>query len=150
MHWVICAVIQYAFDLPFLEFQESIEDNLRKEIDFNIEKSNAELARIGLQKCDRHDVYIPKNYFSTRRVMVSEWIDGIKITHTDELKKAGIDTSKALKTVIECFAEQIFVSGFVHCDPHPGNIFARMQDGKQQIVLIDFGLCIRLPTDFRL
>ena len=27
-----------------------------------------------------------------------------------------------MKTVIECFAEQIFISGFVHCDPHPGKL----------------------------
>ena len=62
--------------------------------------------------------------------MVSEWIDGIKITHTQELNKAGINTEKALKSVIECFAEQIFVTGFVHCDPHPGNIFVRKFNGK--------------------
>lgn len=60
-----------------------------------------------------------------------------------------MNTTNILKTVIDCFAEQIFISGFVHCDPHPGNIFVRKVDGKSQVVLIDFGLCIKLPNDFR-
>lgn len=45
MHHVICAVLEYAFDLPLLRFQKVIEDNLSKEIDFTIEYENAELAR---------------------------------------------------------------------------------------------------------
>lgn len=42
---------------------------------------------------------------STQRVLVSEWIDGIKITHTNEIEALGLSTKKALQTVIDCFAE---------------------------------------------
>jgi aarF domain-containing kinase len=47
--------------------------------------------------------------------------------------------------IIRAFAEQIFVSGFIHCDPHPGNIFVRpdpKNPKKHQVVILDFGLCI--------
>lgn len=47
--------------------------------------------------------------------------------------------------LIRAFADQIFVTGFIHCDPHPGNIFLRPHpDNKQnyQIVVIDHGLCL--------
>jgi aarF domain-containing kinase len=42
------------------------------------------------------------------------------------------------------------VTGFVHCDPHPGNIFVRKVGNTDQVVLIDFGLCLRLSNEFRL
>lgn len=57
--------------------------------------------------------------------MVSEWIDGIKVTHLKEIQNLGFNTKDVMETVIGAFAEQIFITGFVHCDPHPGNIFVR-------------------------
>ena len=38
MHWLFCAVMDYAFELPILPFAKTIEDNLEKEIDFRIEE----------------------------------------------------------------------------------------------------------------
>ena len=85
MHWVICSVLQFSFDLPILQFQQTIEENLAKEIDFELELQNSEKAR-SLNK--RSDLYIPKNFreLSSKRVLVTEWIDGIKITHLNEVK----------------------------------------------------------------
>lgn len=37
MHWLFCAVLDYAFNLPILSFANTIERNLEKEIDFRIE-----------------------------------------------------------------------------------------------------------------
>jgi predicted unusual protein kinase regulating ubiquinone biosynthesis (AarF/ABC1/UbiB family) len=104
MHWVVCAVLQQAFDLPILTFQKTIEDNLEKEIDFQHELENGEKARV-INK--RNDIYIPISYkeYSTKRVLVSEWIDGIKVTHLNDIKKMGFDQKSVMKTVIECFAE---------------------------------------------
>jgi predicted unusual protein kinase regulating ubiquinone biosynthesis (AarF/ABC1/UbiB family) len=55
----------------------------------------------------REDLYIPKNFkeVSSQRVLVSEWIDGIKITHMNELRKQGYNAKSVMKTVIEAFAE---------------------------------------------
>lgn len=73
-----------------------------------------------------------------------EFIDAIKITNKERLIAEGYDIRGILQTTIEAFAEQIFVTGFVHADPHPGNIFVRTQGGKTQIVILDFGLCFPL------
>ncbi|KAK7819944.1 hypothetical protein U0070_007636 [Myodes glareolus] len=50
------------------------------------------------------------------------------------------------------YSEMIFVNGFVHCDPHPGNILVRRHSdtGKAEIVLLDHGLYQVLTEEFRL
>jgi predicted unusual protein kinase regulating ubiquinone biosynthesis (AarF/ABC1/UbiB family) len=42
--------------------------------------------------------------------------------------------------VSQTFNEMIFRYGFVHCDPHAGNLLVRMKDGRPQLVLLDHGL----------
>lgn len=61
-------------------------------------------------------VYIPKVYkeYSSKRVLVCEWVDGVQLTDTQKLKSHGIDYVEAMKISVEAFASQIFRSGFVH------------------------------------
>lgn len=52
--------------------------------------------------------------------------------------------------VIKCFADQIYVHGWIHSDPHPGNLMARkLANGKTQIVLLDHGLYRSFPNPHR-
>ena len=51
-----------------------------------------------------------------------EYIDGIKISATDELVAAGIDPNEVARIMMEAYCEQILVNGFFHADPHPGNL----------------------------
>ncbi|KAM3147194.1 hypothetical protein pb186bvf_000910 [Paramecium bursaria] len=155
MHYVVCLVLEWSFDMPLLQFQQTIDENLAREIDFTIERDNAQQAKGLLEKFNRKDVYIPIVYdqYLSQRVYISEWIDGVKITNTDEIKKMGFNPKEVLKTVIGSFAEQIFITGFIHCDPHPGNVFVRRrpENPKQyQVVILDWGLCIEIPNEFRL
>lgn len=50
-----------------------------------------------------------------------EFIDGFKISDVDALKKNGLSLQDVDKKLFETFGEQIFQTGFVHADPHPGN-----------------------------
>jgi aarF domain-containing kinase len=61
-------------------------------------------------------VYVPKVYeeYSSKRVLVCEWIDGVKLTDTDKLAQLGLDYKKAMRISVDTFASQIFKSGFVH------------------------------------
>lgn len=46
----------------------------------------------------------------------------------------------------------IFKDGFVHCDPHPGNILVRAnpsRPGRPQVVLLDHGFYCTLSDEFR-
>ncbi|HLZ72740.1 MAG TPA: AarF/ABC1/UbiB kinase family protein [Dehalococcoidia bacterium] len=79
---------------------------------------------------------------SSRRVLVMEWIDGIKITDVAGLRAAGLDPQQLCERLTDLYCRQIFDFGFFHADPHPGNLFA-LRDGR--LALVDFGLTRRLP-----
>lgn len=113
---------------------------LREQIDFRIEADNNRT----LAKNFTGDPVVRVPYLiealCTRRVLVMEFVDGIKPTEVQtgrrELAEAGF----------RCIAKMVFVDGFVHADMHPGNmLFTR--DGK--VYLIDTGLCASIPEDMR-
>ena len=62
----------------------------------------------------------------------------------------GLSLKAVMTTMVDLFSAQMFLWGWVHCDPHPGNIFIRrLPSGKPELVLIDHGLYIHLEPDFR-
>ncbi|XP_035230875.1 uncharacterized aarF domain-containing protein kinase 5-like isoform X3 [Stegodyphus dumicola] len=63
----------------------------------------------------------------------------------------GLDIADVGKKMVRAFAEQIFHTGFVHADPHPGNVFVRKgKNNEAEIVLLDHGLYEYLPESNRL
>jgi predicted unusual protein kinase regulating ubiquinone biosynthesis (AarF/ABC1/UbiB family) len=106
----------------------------------------------------RDDVRVPGLHrgLSSRRVLVMERIDGIKIDDAAALSKAGIDVHAVMTTLVEAYCEQIFVHGVFHADPHPGNLVVEPLEGERAdgsrrfcIVFLDFGLTKTLPARFR-
>ncbi|KAI7900502.1 ABC1 family-domain-containing protein [Cokeromyces recurvatus] len=163
MDWDLAAfrlllkLYEHIFDLPLSWSSDYIEEHMRMEANFKIEANNAKKAWKHLQeeKALKDRVYVPKVYdeYSSERVLVCEWIDGIQLTDIKVLKENGIDYTTAMKTAIEVFASQIFRSGFVHGDPHPGNVLVRKNPNNKnqiQVVLIDHGLYIQEAEKFRL
>ncbi|MGZ6319907.1 MAG: ABC1 kinase family protein [Ktedonobacterales bacterium] len=63
--------------------------------------------------------------YSTRHVLALEWMDGIKITHVDELDAAGVNRDALAVRLANAYFKQVFESGFFHADPHPGNILVQ-------------------------
>jgi aarF domain-containing kinase len=62
----------------------------------------------------------------------------------------GLSLTEVMTTMIDLFSAQMFLWGFVHCDPHPGNIFIRrLPSGHAELVLIDHGLYISMTPSFR-
>lgn len=62
----------------------------------------------------------------------------------------GVSLHDVMTTMIDLFSAQMFLWGWVHCDPHPGNIFIRRKpSGQPELVLIDHGLYIHMKPDFR-
>jgi len=56
-----------------------------------------------------------------------------------------------MQTMVELFSAQMFDWGWVHCDPHPGNVLIRpspSDPSRAQLVLLDHGLYVRVPEDF--
>jgi ubiquinone biosynthesis protein len=88
-------------------------------------------------------IKVPQVYwnFTSENVMTLDWIDGISIRETEELKKRDIDTNKIAEDIIQHFLRHAVRDGFFHADMHQGNIFI---DNSGQIVPIDFGIMGRL------
>lgn len=62
----------------------------------------------------------------------------------------GLSLKDVMTTMVDLFSAQMFLWGWVHCDPHPGNIFIRRQpSGQPELVLIDHGLYIHMEPAFR-
>lgn len=62
----------------------------------------------------------------------------------------GLNLKEVMTTMVDLFSAQMFLWGWVHCDPHPGNIFIRRQpNGRSELVLIDHGLYIQMSPGFR-
>ena len=86
---------------------------------------------------------VPQIYwnFTSENVMTLDWIEGISIRETEELKKRNFNTNKIAEDIIQNFLRHAVRDGFFHADMHQGNIFV---DNSGQIVPIDFGIMGRL------
>lgn len=110
------------------------------ELDFLNEGANQQRLKDLLIQEGVEGVYVPSVYHSycTRRIMVSEWIDGIKLSSVEpHLLKGLTDDAQ------EAFLTQLLQVGFFHSDPHPGNLMYLNEprnEGKARLALIDFGL----------
>ena len=113
------------------------ERTIRKEIDFLIEAKYIE--RFARNFKNNPHIYVPKVYheFSTKKVLVLEYIDAVKLSNVDGLNERGIDKKHIAELAIDLELEQIFEHGFFHADPHPGNIFALKNN---VLCFLDFGM----------
>jgi aarF domain-containing kinase len=145
-----------------------ISDHLRRELDFKQEAQNAlktmEFIRSEPDLVEK--VYVPKVYpeLSTQKVLVAEWIDGVRLSDKKAVKSLmgegpSVNVSSLrggtkwiMDTMVQLFSAQIFSWGWVHCDPHPGNILIRphpLKPRQPQFVLLDHGLYVRVTDSFR-
>jgi ubiquinone biosynthesis protein len=119
------------------EFARTIRD----ELDYICEANNAERFRENFK--NDTGVLFPKVYweYTSKRVLVLEYVTGIKITAISELEQNGICKSKAAAIIANAFFKQLLIDGFFHADPHPGNL-AVAKNGT--IIFMDFGMVGRL------
>lgn len=125
---------------------EEFARSLSLEIDYTVELAN--IQRFTRQFKANKTVYIPKVYsaLSTERILTMEYIDGIKASNVDVLQRQGYDLSLIARRGANLVMEQVFVHGFFHGDPHPGNIF--ILPGNV-ICFLDFGMMGRLSRSDR-
>jgi len=117
-----------------------------KEMDFSNEASHIE--RFSKDFAQEKNMYIPRVYrmLTTRRVLTIEFVNGIKISMIDNIKRAGLDPHKIAVQFSRLLLTQLFDNGFFHADPHPGNLLVRA-DGS--ICFLDFGAVGIIPPTLR-
>ncbi len=120
------------------------------EIDYRTEAGNVE--RFANDFANDPRVGTPTVVFerSARRVLTLSDVTAIKITDVAALQAAGIDPNAVAGELARATFEQIFVAGFFHADPHPGNIFVTPGgEGGFSLTYIDFGMMGEIPDDLR-
>lgn len=140
-------------DVPALlrEFSGTV----REEIDYLNEAGNAETFSEMFR--DDPDVHVPRvvRSLTTLRVLTLEDVYAIKITDYAAITAAGINRGEVAKKLLDTYLKQIFEDGFVHADPHPGNLFVTplTWDGESprhwQLTFVDFGMTARVPGGVR-
>ncbi|MEW6131161.1 MAG: AarF/ABC1/UbiB kinase family protein [Acidobacteriota bacterium] len=124
------------------EFRSTIYE----EMDYAQEVRNAEVFKQNF--VEWREVYVPRIFavFSTRRVIVMEFIEGFKVTDVDELEAAGLVPHEIIKLLAKTYFKQLLEDGFFHADPHPGNLRV-MRDGR--LAFFDFGMVGRMPVELQ-
>jgi ubiquinone biosynthesis protein len=117
---------------------------IKKELDFFVEAANATQLRNNFDKSEV--LYIPRIFseLSTKRVLVLERIEGIRINDFQRLDEAGFDRRELALKGAAVYFKMMLRDGFFHADPHPGNIFV-LPDGR--IGLVDFGIMGRVTEE---
>lgn len=142
--------------------------NIPLELDFRKEGENSERLQRYIDSTGnvlKSRIYIPKIRWevSSKRVLVMDFVDGIPVTDVDALAENGIPVFGVLHVVHELFNQMIFKYGWVHCDPHPGNIlikrfpnasspwYARIfhSSPRWKLVLLDHGLYKNISPEFQ-
>ena len=116
---------------------EALEKTLELELDFKHELENTRLFRENLAKRNSK-VIVPEVYeaFSSTRVLTMEYVEGFKINNLEAYLAQDISPEAVAKQAINSFFEQVFVDGFFHADPHPGNLFV---DPQGNLIYLDCG-----------
>lgn len=114
---------------------------LFEEIDYASEGRNAEAFALNFR--DQPQVRVPRIYwrYSSRQVLTLEWMDGVKLTDTEQVNALGLNSDDLIRIGVSSGLRQLLEFGFFHADPHPGNLFA-MPDGS--MAYIDFGMMDQL------
>jgi predicted unusual protein kinase regulating ubiquinone biosynthesis (AarF/ABC1/UbiB family) len=124
---------------PIIEY---LQETLPLELDFTHEAEAMTSLRMAL--AHRDDALVPAVLpeLSTERLLVMDYIEGIKITDREALEQANISPHEVARLLNDLYAEQMLHLGMLHADPHPGNL--RVQPGPR-LVLLDHGLTVSLP-----
>lgn len=77
---------------------------------------------------------------TTSRVLVMEFCKGGQVNDRNYMTEHGINTKEVSEKISKLYSEMIFVNGYVHCDPHPGNVLVKKNGNSAEIILLDHGL----------
>jgi predicted unusual protein kinase regulating ubiquinone biosynthesis (AarF/ABC1/UbiB family) len=125
-----------------------------EEIDYVHEAASSERFAADFAGDDRVAVPAVAWELTTRRVLTLEDVTAIKITDTAALVAAGIDPAAVAPVFAAVMFDQLFVHGFFHADPHPGNVFVTpvpdaTGERNWRLTFIDFGMMGEVPPTTR-
>ena len=147
----LVSLTEFGKDFDIVALAEEFSTALIAELDFTCEAKFTEKLQHNLNNSKwiaPQQIAVPRVYWeiTTSKVLTIEWLEGKPILEAEiPAKRDGkdIDTLRRETTTIlfRSFVQQIYIDGFFHADPHPGNLFY-LDDGR--IALLDCGMVGRL------
>ena len=103
-------------------FMDEFDRTIHQEIDYYNELMN--MKHIENNFKNNPDVHIPASYpeYCSSKVLTMEFIEGTKLTDIYKSSNNEFDKKHLSKVVIDSYFKQVFIDGFFHGDPHPGNL----------------------------
>lgn len=137
---------QFTLGIEWLTIIDEFGDILFEEMDYFKEVENAEIFRKNFANWP--EIYVPQIYqqYSSRRVIVEEFIEGVKVNDIAAIKAQQIEPIEVVKLISRTYLKQLLEDGFFHADPHPGNL-RLMADGR--LAFFDFGMVGRLTPEMQ-
>jgi ubiquinone biosynthesis protein len=125
---------------------DSFGKSLIEELDYTVEARNTET--LYKQTLPHTRIRIPRIYgeYSSKKLMTMEFLDGTKLNQPELLRARGYDPKSIAEKLMQAILQQIFIDGFFHADPHPGNL---MVLPGEIIAFLDFGMVGRLTPEMK-
>ncbi|BFH65657.1 ABC1 kinase family protein [Paenibacillus azoreducens] len=137
---------EWARRYQMVRLVEEFSKSLLAEMDYSREGRNTE--KIALQFQNDAHIFIPQIHwqYTSSRVMTMEYVEGVTLSQSEQLEESGFDLQLIAKRFVNAMLHQMFIEGFFHADPHPGNLLVR-KDGS--LAFLDFGMVGRLSEDMK-
>ena len=142
---------EFGKNFDIVGLAEEFTKALKAELDFTTEAEYTEQLRKNLSTgkwFDTDKLVVPQVYssFTTTKLLTIEWLDGVPILMADlpqerDNKDEATQRYEITTILFRAFFKQVYIDGFFHADPHPGNIFY-LRDGR--LALLDCGMVGRL------
>ncbi len=146
----LVASTEFGQNYEIKSIAEEFTKALEAELDFTREASFTDQLRQNLSSSrwfDPKQLVVAEIFWelTTPKLLVMEWLDGVPLLSAKLEGNNGKDPvaeRQAITTLLfRAFFQQLYIDGFFHADPHPGNIFY-LKDGR--IALLDCGMVGRL------
>ncbi|CAB3226922.1 unnamed protein product [Arctia plantaginis] len=154
LKWMELIILTMSKIFPEFQMQWLVDEtkkNITQELNFINEGKNAE--KMALLFKDYKWLKVPKIYwdFSSERVLVMDYVEGGQVNDVKYIDEHKINRFEVCQKLGDLYSHMIFISGFVHSDPHPGNIVLKRAPGSKEtdIYLLDHGLYAQLTDRFR-
>ncbi|EKF56520.1 ABC1 family protein [Galbibacter marinus] len=129
----------------FKDILQELQQVLFKELNYHIEANNLITLHQNLINYENITVPLPYLDFSSKRVLTMQFIDGKKITSVPVYAMRP-DSKELAHELVSAYLQQILKDGFVHADPHPGNVHYTF---NRQIALIDLGMVANISKSMQ-
>lgn len=130
------------------EVVKTLKESVFFELDLRFEAAAATELKENMEKHDTGFRVPAVDWnLTSRRVLVMEWVDGIKLDDAEAIKAAGFSSTEILTKAAKSLFAQVFMDGFFHADLHPGNLFV---DKNGDLAAVDFGIMGRLDRKSQL